>query len=46
MSVSSAPSRAMRGFRLAAVAAVVAVVGALLVPTAAFATGTGSISET
>jgi hypothetical protein len=44
MSVSSAPSRAMRGFRLAAVAAVVAVVGALLVPTAAFATGTGSIS--
>jgi hypothetical protein len=44
MSVTSAPSRALRGLRLATVASVLAVVGALLVPTAAFATGTGSIS--
>jgi hypothetical protein len=44
MSTSPAPTRSLRGLRYAAVAVVLAVVGALAVPMAASATGSGSIS--
>jgi hypothetical protein len=44
MSASPKPNRPLHGLRVAAVTAVLAVMGALLVPMAASATGVGSIS--